>query len=64
MLMLLGMPGNGSAGVTYEMKNVPVLAPWLAQLGRRFEVVRPDHCVFSSAAEALLLLDALRAALV
>jgi 3-(3-hydroxy-phenyl)propionate hydroxylase len=66
VLVLLGAPGDGSAGVIHAVEDVPVLAPWLAQLGQRFAVARPDHCVFGtagSAAEAVSLLDALRAAL-
>ena len=66
VLVLLGKPGDSTASVTHALEDVPVLAPWLAQLGQSFAVVRPDHCVFGtagSAAEAASLLEALRAAL-
>ncbi|HSV70825.1 MAG TPA: bifunctional 3-(3-hydroxy-phenyl)propionate/3-hydroxycinnamic acid hydroxylase [Methylibium sp.] len=63
VLVLLGAPGAGTAGVIRVVEEVPVLAPWLAQQQRRFAVVRPDHCVFGTAAsatEATALLEALR----
>jgi len=66
VLVLLGAGGDSSADVIHAVEDVPVLAPWLAQIDRRFAVARPDHCVFGTAAsttETVSLLAALRAAL-
>jgi 3-(3-hydroxy-phenyl)propionate hydroxylase len=56
-------PGAVDAAVVSTTEDVPVLAPWLAQLGRRFALVRPDHAVYGTAAsldEALTLVAGLQ----
>ncbi|HSW08466.1 bifunctional 3-(3-hydroxy-phenyl)propionate/3-hydroxycinnamic acid hydroxylase [Aquabacterium sp.] len=61
------MSQDAVPGVVHAVEDMPVLLSWLAQLGRRFAVVRPDHCVHSTAAsvdEALQLLARVRAGLV
>ncbi|MES1265669.1 MAG: hypothetical protein ABUU24_08475, partial [Variovorax sp.] len=66
VLVLLGVSGHAPAGVIHAVEDVPVLAPWLAQIGRRFVVARPDHYVFGTAnstPETVGLLAALRDAL-
>jgi 3-(3-hydroxy-phenyl)propionate hydroxylase len=60
-----GATNGASAGdaVVNTTEDVPVLAPWLAQLGRRFALVRPDHAVYGTASsldEALTLVARLR----
>jgi 3-(3-hydroxy-phenyl)propionate hydroxylase len=63
VLVLLHASGDAAAGVIRAVEDVPVLAPWLAQIDRRFAVARPDHYVFGTAAstaETISLLDALR----
>jgi 3-(3-hydroxy-phenyl)propionate hydroxylase len=64
VLVELSSPSPHSAGAIHAIEDVPVLAPWLAKLERRFAVVRPDHYVHGTAAsadEALGLLARLRA---
>jgi 3-(3-hydroxy-phenyl)propionate hydroxylase len=66
VLVLLGAIGDSTADVIHAVEDVPVLAPWLAQIDRRFVVARPDHYVFGTAtstAETVSLLVALRDAL-
>jgi len=66
VLVLLGATGDSTADVIPAVEDVPVLAPWLAQIDRRFVVARPDHYVFGTAistAETVSLLVALREAL-
>jgi hypothetical protein len=56
-------PGAVDDAVVSTTEDVPVLAPWLAQLGRRFALVRPDHAVYGTAAsldEALTLVAGLQ----
>jgi 3-(3-hydroxy-phenyl)propionate hydroxylase len=58
-----GAAGAAGAAVVRTTEDVPVLAPWLAQLGRRFALVRPDHAVYGTASsldEALTLVARLR----
>jgi 3-(3-hydroxy-phenyl)propionate hydroxylase len=54
-------PASGT--VVHTTEDVPVLAPWLAQLGRCFALVRPDHAVYGTASsfdEALTLVARLQ----
>jgi 3-(3-hydroxy-phenyl)propionate hydroxylase len=59
-----GPGADPAAGtVVHATEDVPVLAPWLAQLGRRFALVRPDHAVYGTASsfdEALTLVARLQ----
>jgi 3-(3-hydroxy-phenyl)propionate hydroxylase len=66
VLVLLGATGDSTADVIHALEDEPVLVPWLGQIGRRFVVARPDHCVFGTAAslaQTISLLAALRDAL-
>jgi 3-(3-hydroxy-phenyl)propionate hydroxylase len=70
VLVCLGTAAGGATkdaaagdAVVSATEDVPVLAPWLAQLDRRFALVRPDHAVYGTAAsldEALTLVAHLR----
>jgi 3-(3-hydroxy-phenyl)propionate hydroxylase len=66
VLAVLSSPADEASDAIHVIEDVPVLAPWLAKLERRFAIVRPDHCVHSTAAsadEALTLLAHLRESL-
>ena len=54
-------PGNGS--LVNALEEGGLLAAWLTDMGQRIAVVRPDHCVYGTAAsvpDALTLLQQLR----
>ncbi|NRF67724.1 bifunctional 3-(3-hydroxy-phenyl)propionate/3-hydroxycinnamic acid hydroxylase [Aquincola sp. S2] len=60
--MSADVPADG-VPVIHAAEDVPVMAPWLAKLERRFALVRPDHCVYGTAAsldEALTLIARLQ----
>jgi len=65
VLVQLGTGEACGAGMVRAVEEPPVLAPWLVQLGQRFAVARPDHCVYGTATtvrDTISMLAALRAA--
>ncbi|GAP36507.1 bifunctional 3-(3-hydroxy-phenyl)propionate/3-hydroxycinnamic acid hydroxylase [Piscinibacter sakaiensis] len=65
-LVQVGATGASTPAFIRATERSPLIAPWLAKAGQIAALVRPDHCVFGTAASpagALELIQRLKAAL-